>query len=831
MAVRDAKALNVLWHRLYGPARHDGVVRDSYCDDPPGFLAAEGELPPGAPPWIWRDELDRDVLPLADPDVYPLPDPDLHLSPAEATERARSGTLDLQAYCRRSADVIMRGGTSSGIVYPLAMCEMARHFRLRSLGGASAGAIAAAAGAAAELGRLRLARNGEPAVARSPRADGSLRQGYAGLADMAGWLAQLDPGREPEADGSPTARIAEQYRVASLFQATPQGRGLFRIIAAAMRKRTGQAAVLAVTAAGPVAAVVSVVLVGLSVAGLWLSARDDLPRGGWGALTALVCLGALSITGIGASLAAVSAQRGRGRGLIAVGVLVAVATSVAVADARDDPARLTALHLSGLWAAAVSTWFFTALAVLAVQVYPLSRYVRRPADFRYGLVAGADPAPGKGPSQWLDRFAGVPPGTPVVTWLRERFDELAGQPDDTILRFGDLWHGRHVPGEPHQRDRDDSESRLVNLRLMTSELTQGLAYEIPMSIPETLYYDETDLSSGGPSGCVLDQPTIEAMRSVTVEQDVVVADEPGRTRRMRTWPAPEDLPVVVAVRLSLALPFAFQAVPLYRAAPAQQRQDDFGRTFGDVTPPKGRLVVERLWFADGGLTSNFPIRFFDSPLPRWPTLGVNLGAREEEADPPLADIALPPDGVAGRARSRPLHGNLLSYFMSLFATSRNWRDTEKFLQKAFSGRVAEVRLGAGEGDLNIFMERETVASVAIRGIIAGARLRRRYQDDDIWEHHQWLRMQASTTELARTAAFLERSLPVPPYRKVIETDGAEAERIAATTTPGDPVASRAGTDVSGAMAARLWGVLREAADDDAVVIPEDPRPPRPSDVG
>lgn len=51
----------------------------------------------------------------------------------------------------------MKGGITSGIVYPLAITEIAKAFPLRSIGGTSAGAIAAAAAAAAaaELGRQR----------------------------------------------------------------------------------------------------------------------------------------------------------------------------------------------------------------------------------------------------------------------------------------------------------------------------------------------------------------------------------------------------------------------------------------------------------------------------------------------------------------------------------------------------------------------------------------------------------------------------------------------------------------------------------------------------
>lgn len=50
-------------------------------------------------------------------------------------------------------DIVMKGGITSGVVYPAAVCELAREFRFRSVGGTSAGAIAAAATAAAEAGR------------------------------------------------------------------------------------------------------------------------------------------------------------------------------------------------------------------------------------------------------------------------------------------------------------------------------------------------------------------------------------------------------------------------------------------------------------------------------------------------------------------------------------------------------------------------------------------------------------------------------------------------------------------------------------------------------
>lgn len=50
-------------------------------------------------------------------------------------------------------DVVMKGGITSGVIYPRAVCTLAQTYRLRSVGGSSAGAIAAAGAASAEYGR------------------------------------------------------------------------------------------------------------------------------------------------------------------------------------------------------------------------------------------------------------------------------------------------------------------------------------------------------------------------------------------------------------------------------------------------------------------------------------------------------------------------------------------------------------------------------------------------------------------------------------------------------------------------------------------------------
>ena len=54
---------------------------------------------------------------------------------------------------KKQCDLIMKGGITSGIVYPSAIYEIAKNYRLINIGGASAGAIASVTAAAAEFRR------------------------------------------------------------------------------------------------------------------------------------------------------------------------------------------------------------------------------------------------------------------------------------------------------------------------------------------------------------------------------------------------------------------------------------------------------------------------------------------------------------------------------------------------------------------------------------------------------------------------------------------------------------------------------------------------------
>ena len=103
--------------------------------------------------------------------------------------------LDVRAYLRHSCDVTMSGGNALGLPYPLAACALAEHYVFRRIGGSSTGAVAAAATAAAELGR------GAPDAAPGPEAP-AVVPGFAGLAQAVGWLAGSRDGHTKPIGGS-----------------------------------------------------------------------------------------------------------------------------------------------------------------------------------------------------------------------------------------------------------------------------------------------------------------------------------------------------------------------------------------------------------------------------------------------------------------------------------------------------------------------------------------------------------------------------------------------------------------------------------------------------
>ena len=207
-----------------------------------------------------------------------------------------------------------------------------------------------------------------------------------------------------------------------------------------------------------------------------------------------------------------------------------------------------------------------------------------------------------------------------------------------------------------------------------------------------------------------------------------------------------------------------------------------------MTYPASGKWMQELWFSDGGITSNFPIHFFDGVLPRWPTVGINLGPHPKGFE--HQDVYLPSDRQASNGVPAPLGHSMISFLSSVVDTARNWRDTSQTFLPASRGRIAWVRQRSYEGGSNLFMPRDRLAALALRGAVAGARLRRRFASEGQWQRHQWLRLRVGLSNLADLHTRVQQSLREARYAELGGGGDAAAdamsETIALLETAADP---------------------------------------------
>src|SRR5688572_10240133 len=131
----------------------------------------------------------------------------------------------------RYCDVVMKGGVTSGVVYPRAIARLARDYTFKNIGGTSAGAIAATLTAAAEYRRRHARKNrradgmaGFERLEKVPRELGTRMPGR-----IRGWLI----GRARRLRLERMAKRLEAgaaSRLLTLFQPEPATRRLFSVL-------------------------------------------------------------------------------------------------------------------------------------------------------------------------------------------------------------------------------------------------------------------------------------------------------------------------------------------------------------------------------------------------------------------------------------------------------------------------------------------------------------------------------------------------------------------------------------------------------------------------
>ncbi|MBI4941395.1 MAG: hypothetical protein HY830_11670 [Actinobacteria bacterium] len=675
--------------------------------------------------------------------------------PAEMTRTASNfpDPEHVRQYLRHSCDLTMSGGLAASVVYPLGVCALAEHYVIRRVGGSSVAAVSAAAAAAAEIGRAAPDPTGE----RDPL---SVAPGFAGLAEMVGWLAGQDVAHQDAmslaAGLTPLDEGPEQWRLARLLRPAGKTRTLYRLFTAVQRLR----------AAAP-------------------DERRPLRR-----RVALAVLAGFTGT---SRVATATAWAGSLAGW-------ALVTAALVRSDLALPLALVASFVFAVTAALAAAGLSALVAVLTLR----DLVTRRAPALGFGLVPGtavewtSRRRRRRRVAQRLDDLAGVPAadGVPALsTWLADRLDDLAGIPDQRqetrdlfdpagqrhdggiggdadagrpALTFGDLWLGRVGPRlqgdeETLRRAAADPEHRVVDLLLTTTNVSQHRPYRFPLPVA-------AELERRGLTPLLFCRMCLEAVLPVRVVAHLVQASpalEPDHTcprhegSQLHELPDPWDVPVALAVRMSMAVPGLLAAVPLATVEADRDR------------PGEGSVHLH--WFADGDLSAGMPVGAFDTLLPRWPTFGFHV--RPDAATARTADEAptagpgwvLPEQDAVRRAVHWQDVPTLGAFARMLLGTARSWGDASVTDLPGFRGRVAQVSAGdRGDGpDPVPFVRQRTLLSLALRGFAAGEAMRLRFtgSDDGVsgqsqTDRYRWIRLRTALREYRGMSLSIGARLPL-----------------------------------------------------------------------
>jgi len=358
---------------------------------------------------------------------------------------------------------------------------------------------------------------------------------------------------------------------------------------------------------------------------------------------------------------------------------------------------------------------------------------------------------------------------PALTpWLAALIDELAGMEGDDPLTFGDL------------------RARGIDLMVMTTNVTHRRPHRMPWTHRD-LYYDPARLRRLFPERVVawMDAHPPPAGDGREGER---------RARRLaalaplRPFPAADDLPVVVAARMSLSFPLLISAVPLHALDMTSRRTRRAVEAVEDGSEPAEPLVAEVCWFSDGGIASNFPVHFFDTPLPARPTFAIDLdgfhpdhGRGPDEAD----NVYLPSTNAGGlletwhRLDPEPGFASLSGFVSGIVRTMQNHVDSALSRQPGYRDRIVHVHTAPDEGGMNLTMPPHVIEALTLRGQAAGRKLVERFAetsgtDDGLsWDNHRWVRYRSALAALSELLEVFGASWSTAPtgertYRELLE---------------------------------------------------------------
>lgn len=557
-------------------------------------------------------------------------------------------------------DIIMRGGITSGVVYPGVLHRLSSRYRFRNIGGASAGAIAAGVAAAAQYG-VNSGRN--PQAFEVVRA---ISEEISGAAK-----AQGRHGTDFRTIFRPAAGLEPVMGLALEWLGL---KGAQSPVIALLKARLARP-VLAGAGIAFLAGVLLIAALG-EVAG-WANSA-----GGWPLLLLFAVL---------------------------FGLLAAI------------PGAAVALLLKGV--------------ALRRRGFPTSF-----AANGFGICAGVNPEiQQSGTTEDFVAKGGF------ADWMHATIQRAAGLGmRDVPLLVHQLW-GQE---DAWSRDRD------IDLVFTTTNLSQQLPHQFPFleRADSRLYFTREDMER------VLPKPVVDYMvglydqtgPDVTGGRRDAYRESPVLEQGGRFFyrlPMPQHLPILLGIRMSMSFPVLISAMKFYEASSRRARAGE-------------ELHLVPCWFSDGGITSNFPVTSFDSPLPTRPTFCINLDDLHPRAAPDAPRVRMPArnsDDIRPRHKADIDGGGPFAFFTAIVDTARNGYENELVTMPGQRDRIVTVLLDpASEGGLNLDMPPETVVRMSGYGALAADKLIARYDphtpatapDTELdWANHRWIRLRGTLAGL------------------------------------------------------------------------------------
>jgi hypothetical protein len=161
------------------------------------------------------------------------------------------------------------------------------------------------------------------------------------------------------------------------------------------------------------------------------------------------------------------------------------------------------------------------------------------------------------------------------------------------------------------------------------------------------------------------------------------------------------------------------------------------------------------WWSDGGICSNLPVHFFDSPLPSRPTFAVDLAQVGQVKDEDCENSYLPVYNGGGTRRRWTTWGTsgigaTAAFGKSIVDSARSWVDEAHLTMPGYRDRIVTIFHDKREGGMNLTMAPETVERLAARGRYAAGKLVERFagpapgiEPADGWENQRWIRLRTA----------------------------------------------------------------------------------------